>query len=150
MVGERPAGVDLGLLDDPRQRHHALSHHLLEESAQDARVLRVLAFGHEGPAPLLPQDQATLFQPAECLTHGHPADPDLLRQLALARQAHARFELATVDAVGQLLLDLEVGGEGPHRRSHPRRRGERIPQRRGGDRLDGARLSRVHASLPSA
>src|SRR5574340_987898 len=107
--------------DDPltgqglARRHDPLAHRFLEEPPQHIGLVEQLRFRDEGPAALEAGDQAATLQASEGLAEGHAADPQLVGQLALARQAFSGGEGSLLDLAGQLLLDLEVGRQAARR-----------------------------------
>jgi hypothetical protein len=55
--------------------------------------------------------QPAVLQPGEGLTQRHAADTHPLGQLALGGETAPRLERSALDAAGEFLLDLEVGGQ---------------------------------------
>jgi hypothetical protein len=100
-------------LEKAAHRQDALADGVLEEAAQLARILSKLRLGDERAAPLAANDQVALHEPVHSRTDRHPAHAELLRELAFGWEPVAGGEFAGLDAIGQLLLDLEVGRHAP-------------------------------------
>ena len=108
---------DQARLDDVfgrrRRHHHHVGHRLSD--------LRAGRRSHERPAARadLDRDQPHRLERAQGVAYGHPADAELLRELALGRETVARLEAPGQDRGADLLGDRR-GGAGDGDRSEDR------------------------------
>ena len=100
-------------LEQAADGRDALADGVLEEAAQLARILAQFRVGDERATALPTHDQVALDQPVHRRANRHAADAELPRELAFRGQHVAGSELAGLDTIGQLLLDLKVGGHAP-------------------------------------
>src|SRR5215211_48499 len=106
-VGGRPL---LGGGEDARPRFEPLALDVLGEAGDAREVVhdrRRLA--REGAAADAALDEAARRERGERLAHGHAAHAERKREVALGREPLAGRDPAGVDAVGELLLDLDPG-----------------------------------------
>jgi hypothetical protein len=81
---------------------------VLEEATQLPRILPQLRFGDERCRFLRAARSGCAAPAGPGGADRHPADAELLGELAFRRQALAVGELTARDSIGQLLLDLQV------------------------------------------
>jgi len=89
------------------------------EPDQDINRLLDLRLANKAADAWQAFDQPLLLKQGESLTHGHPADPQLLSQLALRWEPIADLKIARADLLGEALSDLHVNSLGvPPDESH--------------------------------